>query len=162
MLILLNLAITLVLMYVLKKEIDEKIGLVVGFGLMIFWPFFTTSLYGFNPFPLLALSIILILLLIKNKYGLALIPILLAFNTELAGALAFLVFYILVLSIFLLNRKISMKKYLIFCFGIPGIGLVKIVFDYLRQPKTTVNAGLIVFGGVNFKQMGVEFVKLIV
>lgn len=160
MLIVLNLAITLVLIYVLKWQVDAKIALITGFGLMVFWPFFNTSLYGFNPFPLVALSIILILLLSKNKYCLALLPILLAFNTELAGALAFLFFYIFVLSIFLFKRKIDLKKYLIFAFAIPGVGLIKILVDYLRQPKNTANAGLHVISGTNFKQMALEFWKM--
>src|SRR5258708_5592079 len=161
MLILLNLSIIIVLMTVIQKEVNKKIALTIGFGLIFFWPFFTTSLYGFNPFPLVALSIILLLLLIKNKYELALIPILLSLNTELAGAVAFLIFYICVGLIFLVKRKIDMKKYLIFTFGIPAIGVIKILFDYLRQPKVTSNSGLKVLAGTNFKQIALEFIKMI-
>jgi len=160
-LILLNLGVTIVLVTILRREINEKLALTVGLGLMVSWPFFNTSLYGFNPFPLVALSIILILLLAKNKYGWALLPILLAFNTELAGAISFLIFYILVGLIFVLQRKINIKKYLLFSFLIPSIGLFKILFDYLGQPKNTTSSGLRVLAGTNFKQIFIEFIKMI-
>src|SRR5258708_1849489 len=91
-LVVLNLAITLLLMITTKKEVDPKLALIVGLVLMISWDFFTISLWGFNPFALPALAIILIILLAKNKYGLAVIPIILAFNAELAGAIALLIF----------------------------------------------------------------------
>lgn len=169
MLVLLNISITVAVILILRKEVDEKISLIAGLGLMIFWSFFSTSLWGFNPFPLVALSFILILLLLKfiqtNKqkyYGWALLPIILAFNTELAGAIAFFLFYILAGGYFIFRKKLNLRNYFIFAFLIPGIGIAKIVFDYLRQPKNPeINAGLKVLSGTNFKQMGIEFMKMI-
>ncbi len=160
MLILLNLSIVIILIRTLKIEVDGKIALITGFGLMIFWSFFATSLYGFNPFPLVTLSIIIILLLLRNKYGLALIPIFLAFNTELAGAVAFLIFYIIYGAIQVFKKKLKVGKYLIYAFIIPGLGVIKITLDYLRQPKATTNSGLQVLTGTNFGQMLVEFGKM--
>ncbi|CAN5339374.1 hypothetical protein BH10PAT1_BH10PAT1_4670 [soil metagenome] len=160
MLTLLNLSITLVLMIIIKRQVNEKLALLIGFGLQIFWPFFQTSLYGFNPFPLVALSIILILLLTKNKYKLALIPVLLAFNTELAGAIVFLIFYILVGFYQVLYKKLTRLNFFVFALGIPVIGIVKIVFDFIKMPKMTINTGLNVFGGTNFIQIFQEFVKM--
>ncbi|HWA52371.1 MAG TPA: hypothetical protein VG895_04950 [Patescibacteria group bacterium] len=162
MLIILNLGICLALIYEIQKEINKKIALITLFGLMIFWPFFNTSLYGFNPFPLVVLSIILILFLVKEKYRLALIPILLAFNTELAGAVVFLLFYILVGFYLVLYKKISRRNFLVFAFIIPAIGLIKIITDYIRAGKNpSTGSGLKVFLGTNFKQIFVEFVKII-
>jgi hypothetical protein len=160
-LIVLNLAISLLLIWVFKKNIDWKIALITGFGLIIFWPFFRTSLYGFNPFPLVSLSIILILLLLKKRYCLGLIPVILALNTELAGAIVFLLFYIVMGLVFVIKGHLSFKKYTLFAFGIPLIGLIKIANDFLHQSKATTNAGLHVFAGTNFIQMAKEFVKII-
>ncbi len=160
-LIVLNLSVTILLIYVLKKEIDSKIALITGFGLMIFWPFFTTSLYGFNPFVLPALAIILILLLAKNKYGFAVIPIILAFNAELAGAIALLFFYIFIGVCQVFRRKLALRKYLFFAFGMPLLGVSKIIFDFLRTPRELVIDTGTRIGGTNFKQMFAEFGKMI-
>ncbi len=162
MLIVLNLGITLLLMGIIKNKVSWKLALITGLGLQFFWGFYTTSLWGFNPFPLVCLSIILIILLIKKRYVLALIPIFLAFNTELAGATAFLIFYALIGAWWVLKKKLDLPSFVICAIGLPLMGILKIVNDFLNQPVgATRFAGLGVFNGVNFGQMAIEFGKML-
>lgn len=157
----LNMIAVLILMIIIKKEISPKIALTTGLGLMLFWPFFTISLWAFNPFALVPLSFILILLLTKNKYGWAAIIIILAFNAELAGAVSLLLFYILIGGFMFLKKKISWKKYLISAFLFPLLGVAKILIDFIKTPRTHLGSGVTHISGTNFKQMAIEFVKII-
>lgn len=158
----LNLIIILVLMVIIKKEVDPKIALTVGLGLTLFWPFFTTSLWAFNPFALAALAIILILFLTKNRYGLAIIPILLAFNAELAGAIALFVFYAAAGFWATLMKKLTWQKYLIYTFLFPFIGLSKILFDFIKTPRGSATIQDVhKITGTNFQQMAIEFAKMV-
>lgn len=168
-LILLNLFVTTILIFVIGKRVGIKVALIVGFGLQIFWPFFMTSLWGFNPFPLVALSIFLILILEKflekpnsKTYALGLVPILLGFNTELAGTFAFLIFYILFGVWAVRKKKLNWRDLFIFGLAIPILGGLKILNDFANQPiGSKVNSGLGVFAGLNFVAIAQEFVKMI-
>lgn len=124
-LIVLNLLATFVLAFVLAKKISPTLGLIVALGLTFFWPFFVTSLWSFNPFPIAALSIFLILLLIevlktrkKSSFFAAGIIILFAFNTNLASAFALTIFYLVTGFIIYYKRgffsKLSFSRRFIF------------------------------------------------
>ncbi len=90
-------------------------SLVLIFSLQFFWFFYDTSRWAFNPFPLVILSIILILLLSKflvtkskKFYWLSLIPIFLAYNTEIAGATALLILF-LVTGFFVFRKNYKLQ-----------------------------------------------------
>lgn len=103
MLILLNVALTAIIIIKISRHVSKPIGLLVGASLQFFWWFYDTSRYGFNPFPTVFLSIVLIFLLSDflqekkrsllsltiNSYVLAAIPVGLTFNSEAAAAVAF-------------------------------------------------------------------------
>lgn len=159
---LVNIATTAVLVIIIKKEINWKIALIVAFSLQIFWNFFTISLWAFNPFILVPLTIILILLLVKNKYALAVIPIILAFNSELAGAIALFFFYISYGFWMTITKKINWKKFLLFALAIPTLAITKTIFDFLKTPRNPSPTGSTkLFSGTNFHQIGIEFIKII-
>ncbi len=93
MLIFLNLSASLFLMVKLKKHISTTAALVVGGALQIFWPFYESSSYAFNPFPLISLALITIFLLSeaaegnKGSYVLAAITTALGFHAHIVSAL---------------------------------------------------------------------------
>lgn len=111
--ILLNIAATGFLIWWLKDEIGGGKALLIGFLLQFFWPFFSSSLWAFNPFPLVFLSILELFFLIKflqgnDKYFIsAIIPIFLAFNTELAGATVLVILWILT-ALWKIKKKSSL------------------------------------------------------
>src|SRR3972149_6389930 len=136
-LIFLNLFITALLIWWLRDKIGETKALFVGVFLQFFWPFFSSSLWGFNPFPLVGLAIIELFLLTKflkgsNKYFIwAFIPVFLAFNTELAGATVFLILWI-------------------------ATGLWKI----REKSSLPLAMGLGVFAGTNFQTISQKFLEM--
>ena len=65
MLIFLNVFLTGFLIWWIGKKISPLVGLVTGLLLQLFWPFYEVSRYGFNPFPLVALSFFLIYFLLE-------------------------------------------------------------------------------------------------
>ncbi|HEX6977066.1 MAG TPA: hypothetical protein VF185_01740 [Patescibacteria group bacterium] len=170
--ILLNLAATLVVITWARKKIGELESLVLGLALQFNWGFYYTSLWAFNPFPLVFLSILFLILLtkfLKGKrayYFLALIPVILAFNTEIAGAIVFLLIYIAV-GLFGYYRKIlSLKAYLIFAFVIPAVGIAKIVYEalttFLKSGSVLgASTGLGVISSTNFKGIYEQFGKIL-
>src|SRR5581483_10202861 len=119
------------------------------------------SLWAFNPFALVSLTIILVLLLTKKKYEYGVIPILLAFNAELAGAINLLFFYITFGFWITLKKEIKWKKYLLIVLGIPALGVSKIVIDFIRTPRDHMASSSAHIGGFNFGPMAIEFIKMI-
>lgn len=127
----LNTLITAYLMWKLKP-ISLVISLISGISLQFFWPFYDTSRYSFNPFLLVALAYVMIILLTealgkkKNAFVLASIPVSLAFHSEVATFVVFLVFYVAV-GIWLFWKQLISKKnilstiLIIFIFFIPTI-----------------------------------------
>lgn len=115
MLIVLNVTTTAVLMLILAKKVSPIAALVVGFSLQFFWWFYDASRYGFNPFPLVPLSIILLILLTaswqgKSKYlTAAAIPAGLTFHAEVAASVAIIIFYLLSSLILVITKKIPLK-----------------------------------------------------
>lgn len=126
MLILLNTLLLGVLMVVVAKLVSRSVGLLVGFLFLFYWPFFDTSRYGFNPFPLLALSFVLVILFAsvlegkKKSFILAALPVGLAFNTEVAFTMAMLLFYFLMALFFLIRKKIAFST-LVYSFLLLGL-----------------------------------------
>ncbi len=172
LLLIFNLGITLLLIWWGGKKIGKIEGLLIGFALQFNWGFFYTSLWAFNPFPLVGLSIILIVILTRflkgkrNYYLLALVPIVFAFNTEVAGALALLIFYILVGFFGVLKKYLSYKLYFIAAFLLPTLGLLRLFYEALAQliksgsfysgPTT----GLGVASSTNFAGITKEFINI--
>ncbi|MDO8551103.1 MAG: glycosyltransferase family 39 protein [bacterium] len=117
MLIVLNLSAAGFLAVVLRRRISSFAALFVLVNLIFFWPFYNVSRYGFNPFPLVSLSILTVFLLTfsfegKSKYYLwAAIPVGLAFHTEVAFAIALALFYLFVGVYLFIKKKISIIKY---------------------------------------------------
>lgn len=109
MLILLNIALTAIIIIKISRHVSKPAGLLIGASLQFFWWFYDTSRWGFNPFPTVFLSIVLIFLLSDflqekkrsllslaiNSYVLAAIPVGLTFNSESAAAVAFLALWLL-------------------------------------------------------------------
>jgi hypothetical protein len=154
-------------------EFSSKIfALILAFSLQIFWPFFQTSLWAFNPFPLVFLAIILLIFLDeflagrKKFYFLALIPIFLAFNCEVAGAAAFLIFYSTVGLWSTLKGKIKTKEFLfanILAPLVPGVIFLKQFLNIFIKTKVVSfeNSGLGVLAGTNIKGVFYGFARII-
>jgi hypothetical protein len=102
LLIVLNLVLSAILIWQIAKRVSPWVGLLIGASLQFFWSFYDTSRYAFNPFPLVFLSVLLILWLCdffegkKNRFLLAAIPVGVAFHCEVAAAVAVFLFYFLV------------------------------------------------------------------
>lgn len=172
-LILLNLSLTGILMWQFAKNVSKPASLLAGGALQIFWPFHDTSRYGFNPFPLVFLSLTMILLLINSfKKGkerffiLAAIPVGLSFHAETAGAMALLLFYLSIGGWFIFHRHHYWKRFvtsliIIFLFFIPH--LISEIFSNFSQTHAFLNnitgAGG-VFGGTRFKFMTPKFLEM--
>ncbi len=170
MVIFLNVILTVVLFLFFRKYISEKFSWLVCISLQIFWPFFDTSRYAFNPFPTVFLTIVLFLSLIhflqskkKSYYYFSLLPILLAFNADLATAAAMYLFFGVVGFYFYLVKKINLKEYLLVTFTLPGIAslfVAKEAFSIFQDAQQLENARGI-FSGTNFKEMFLQFGKII-
>ncbi|MBI3397531.1 hypothetical protein HY045_03585 [Candidatus Woesebacteria bacterium] len=173
MVILLNLFLTFVLMVVIKRYVGQVMSLVVGASMQFFWDFFKTSLYGFNPFPLVALAFFLIFFLIqflrgKKKYYLfGSFIIILGFNTEIAGTVAFFLFFALI-GLWGIHKKIFNLKYYLLCnLLIIFLALTPILHQFGKQfflhsslPKPSVGSGNKVFMGSNFDAIISNFIDL--
>ncbi len=168
----LNLAATLVLMIWASKKIGRIESLILGLVLQFNWGFFYTSLWAFNPFPLVLLSIVLLLFLtkfLKGKriyYFLALLPVIFAFNTEVAGAIVFLITFILVGFWGYLKKILSLKAYLVSAFVIPAIGIARMVYEtlfaFLKSGSVLgASTGLGVASSTSFKGVLEQFGKIV-
>lgn len=175
-LIAINLAVTSVLILWLKKYIGPLKALIVGGALQIFWPFFETTLWGFHPFPLVALAIVLLILLTeflagnKNYYFLGLLPIFLAFNSEVAGAISLFIFYLIVGIYGVKKKLISLRKFLLLDILLPLFGAIFFGREFIIQSFLNRSGGTlatsgksagVVFSGLNISNMASEFLKMI-
>lgn len=116
MLVIASLVTLAIVMLVIARHVSRLAALITGASLSFFWWYFEASRWGFNPFPLVYLAIITILLLSLSRpkyFFLAAIPVGLTFNTEAAGAMALLFFY-LICGLILVSRKfVGLKNLLI-------------------------------------------------
>ncbi|MEK7521580.1 MAG: glycosyltransferase family 39 protein [Patescibacteria group bacterium] len=170
MMIVLNLAVTAVLMWQIKKHVGWRQALAVGCALTFQWAFYDTSRYGFNPFPLVACGFALVLLLSAflrgsaKYYMYAAVPVGLAFNAEVAGAAAMGVFYVLFGAWAWIKKKLALKTYILSAFLLPGVFVLKMIWDAYRvwqATHTLPESNLNTFGGINFLGVGKAFLEVV-
>lgn len=171
MLILLNTSLSAILMLWLKKKIAPALALIIGFALQIFWPFYNTSRYAFNPFPITFLSFLLILFLInsfcdKKYFVLGGILVGLAFNCEIAGASALGLFYFLTGIVLKFKKKITLKTIVLGLLTTAVFLIPTVISEFntnfsqinavLNQKGNTTNP----FSGTSYVFMAKNFLKL--
>lgn len=170
MVILLNLVVTGVIVWQIRQNVSPYVALLIGVALQFYWFFYDTSRWSFNPFPLVFLSFALIFLLTSFlrgrlwSYILASVIVGLAFNAEVAGAAAMLIFYILVGACGYFKQKIGIKIYLVAAFFIPSIFLLKIVYEFGKvywKHRSLPESTMQTFGGVNYFRVGVAFLEIV-
>lgn len=111
----LNVALTAILMMKVKREVGAGPAVLIGGALQFYWPFFDVSRYGFNPFPLVFLTVVTILLILdflsgkKNALIWAAVLVGLAFHAELAGAMALFLFYAAVFLFLVAKGKVNWR-----------------------------------------------------
>lgn len=173
MLITLSVTTTAFLMIVIKRHVSELAALTVGLFLQFYWWFYDASRYGFNPFPLVCLSIFFVVFLsLFNKqkqhyFVLASIPIGFAINSEMAASVAF----IITLTIFtirkLLQKQLELKTILaviaiLALFLFPrfvseiqtNFSQQKTIIRELKEPKGT-------FSSTNFEDVSGKFKSIL-
>lgn len=136
MLIILNLGLTALLMLEIGRRVSPKLGLFIGASLQIFWWFYIASLYGFNPFPTVALSFFTILGLIeflnykrKREYLLAAIPVGLAYHCEIAFAIPLTIFFVVVGIWALLHKFIFLRLFVVAMFILSVFWIPRVFFE---------------------------------
>ncbi len=148
MLILLNVTLTAIFILKVTHETSPRKGLLVGALLQTSWRFYDSSRYGFNPFPIVFFSFILIFLLcdfLKNKNPSSIIwsalPIGLAFHADLASALPLTVLYVLVITLATTRKQLNLKS-LTTCFVIVLLFLIPHTIsefgNHFSQTKTLI------------------------
>jgi len=181
MLILLNLALTAIITIKVASRVSKIAAIIVGSSLQFYWWFYDTSRYGFNPFPLAFLSVILIFLLVDfienkevrilgkkiNPFVLASIPIGLAFHCESAAAVGFTIFYFLLGLWSLFKKKLNLKLifsaiFLISLFFIPRlISEIKSDFSQSKVLRRELSEPKGVFSETRFLLISRKFSTLI-
>jgi len=168
--ILLNLAVTGVLVWWLARRISPGLGLLVGAALQLFWPFYDSSRWAFSPFPLVASSIALMIVLsewwnTKKNYWWGTIPVVVALNAELAGAVALFIFYGVVGVIGVARGKLEVKQFILSACLLPGLGIALTVKQFAQVYLRThtipfvLNANVGTFQGTNFLKMAQVFAQ---
>ena len=172
-LILLNTTVTGILMWWLAKRGSPSLALLIGFSLQFFWPFYDSSRYGFNPFLLVPLAILLILLLTdslggkKHSFLLAAIPVGLAFHSEVAGAIVFFFLYFLTGLYLTIRRKISLRTIfltitLVLVFFLPHlISEINSGFPQTNTLLWELGNSQGVLSGTNFRFIAQKFLELL-
>lgn len=173
MVILLNVFLTGLLMWVIKKKVGGKEALAVGLLLQFFWWFYDTSRWAFNPFPLVTVSTATILLLSeflegkKKAFLWAGVVALLGFNFEIAGGAAIFLFYLVFGVYAFLKKKVSLKDFLATGVFIPSVLLSAIVVQLSTQFIKSrflfkeIEHAIGVFSGTNFLYMGQRFLEML-
>lgn len=172
--IFLNFLATTIIAWQINKHISTTLALLIGASLQVMWPFFDTSRWAFNPFPIVILTLITLLLLVeffnnnRKFYFFALIPILLAFNFEVAAASALMVFYIFIGIWSVWKKRLGVKLFFISAFVIPTLILLPIIFEFTSVfIKTRIWGNILpgtplgTFSGTNFVKTIQEFAHLI-
>lgn len=166
LMILLALGTTTLVMWQIVKHVSPSAALLVGISLQFFWPFYDTSRYAFNPFPLVILSVTQILLLVrflqgdKKSYLWAAVPIILAFNTEVAGAFALLIFYLAVGVWAVLVGRLSWRIFAVLVFFVSLVFLSQTGRDFLAVAKSSSGSGIGTFSGVSFRETFLNFLGI--
>lgn len=172
MVILLNTVLTGLLMWLIKRNVGAWQALVVGFSLQIFWWFYDTSRWAFNPFPLVATAMGTLLLLSlffkgeKKALVWASALVFLGFNFEIAGAGAIFLFYLFVLSWAFLTKRTGLKQ-LIYSLVLPAISGGLIAFELGNRFLSNVSGQTLpgqstnYFSGTNFTYMAGRFLEIL-
>lgn len=161
MVILLSVGSTAYLMWQISARASKRVALFVGLALQVYWYYYDTSRWAFNPFPLVFLSFWLIFLLIgfwegkRRSFIFGLIPIGLAFNTEVAGTLALFLFHTSVGILAVVRKKLSPKVLVLTNFVLPAALLSPFLLSlYKELGKSSLISGAEVgrgfFSGTNF------------
>lgn len=167
LMILLALGTTALVVWQISKHVSPSAGLLVGAGLGVFWSFYDTSRYAFNPFPLVILSVIQMLLLVgflqgsKKSYFWAAVPVVLAFNTEVAGAFALLLFYLAVGVWAVFAGRLSRRTFAILVFFVSLVFFSQTGKDFLAVARNSGGSGIGTFSGVNFRNTFVNFLGIL-
>ncbi|MBI4059356.1 hypothetical protein HY404_03910 [Candidatus Microgenomates bacterium] len=166
-LIMLSLATTAVVIWQLSKRVSLNMALLTGAALQIFWPFYETSRYAFNPFPLVFLAFTEILLLCsflagqKKYFYWATLPIILAFNLDLAGAAALFIFYLAVGLWSVVKGKLAKREFAIFTL-VPVIFLLEIGRQFLTVGFKSIGSSNVgIFSGTSFAATLINFVNIL-
>jgi hypothetical protein len=128
--ILVNVAAAALFLLWLSRKIPIKEISLIATGLVFSWYFYDASRWSFNPFPLVALTLWLVVLLSeslsgrKSAYMSGLIPLFLAVNSNLAGAAALLLFYFIVGCYLAIKNQISGKLLIICVAFLPLLGIL--------------------------------------
>lgn len=130
----LNLGSLGLLMWAIGRRIGRKESLIVGLALTVSWPFYESSAYAFNPFPLVSLGLGLVLFLEKKWLPGALLVVFLALNANLAGATAFLLVVVFFWAVQRLDRGHRLMMF---------------------------STGLGIFSGTDYLHIGAEFLKIV-
>lgn len=172
MVILLNVALTGLLMWVVYKKVGKVEALALGGALQVYWWFYDTSRFAFNPFPLVACAVSTVILLSlflgawRKGFFLAAIPVALGFNFEVAGATSLLIFYTLFSIYYFLKKKISWKG-LVFSLALPavpaGILFLQLAKRFIANRQGAVLPGVETnyFAGTNFQYLAGKFTELL-
>lgn len=150
-----------------------SLSLLTGISLQIFWPFFDTSRYSFNPFLLVILAYILIFLLIEaiekkeKSFILAAIPVGLAFHSEVATFPVFLALYLLAGAWLLWRRLLLKKNFFISVLVISAFFIPTIIFEFssnFSQTHVLINQFISkndVVSGTNFNFISWKFLEMV-
>jgi multisubunit Na+/H+ antiporter MnhB subunit len=149
----------------LEKKIGRNRTLIAIIPLLFSWQFFETAAWGFNPFPLTILALVQALLLsefLNNKsryYFWALVPTMLAFHAEVAGATTMFLFYVVIGAVGVRQKYISFKKYSLYSFIIPILLVAPLSYELLKRAQfanqvyTGHSTGLGIFAKTTFGPM---------
>lgn len=167
MVILLSLATITLLFWQFSKNISLQTAILVGLFLLVFWPFYDTSRYAFNPFPLVFLAVLEMLFLVgflqgkRNNYFWAIIPVLLAFNTEVAGAAALFLFYLAFGAWAVAVKRLSFRVFGVFAVVISVILTAGIGKQFLTAVKDNQGSALGTFSGTSFIETLKNFARIL-
>lgn len=172
MLTMLKILVTVFLMLRVKERVGAVPALALGAALQFYWWYSNASHWAFNPFPLVSLGIILTLLSVdflagsKKEYFWGFVPIFFAFNAEVAGAVAFFLYYI-VIGIIGVARGILSRRELVLTSLVTFLAGVSYSFlEFLAQAMRVKvfllpqRPGPGIFSGFNFAEMSQEFLKI--
>lgn len=173
LLIVLSVVLTALLMWKIAKSVNKRSAIFVGVGLQFYWWFYDISRYGFNPFPLVFLSVLLILLLTKylegerNAIVWAAVPVGLAFHAEVAGATSLLIFYTIISGYLLIRKKLSFRRILFIAFVLSFFFIPNILYEFQGDTsqvvaiKTMLFSKESVFAENRFQRVSVAFLEFI-
>lgn len=172
MLILLSLATTVLVVWWIARRVSPWTGLLVGIALQSFWYFYEFSRYEFNPFPIGILALWQMFLLSdflaskRKSYYLAFIPIVLAFNTSVAAAMAMTLFQLVVGLWGVRQRVLDLKQYVLVSFALPLVFASPIILQFIKQFSKSGLAGTGVvgergfFASTNFAEIAARFEEI--